>query len=178
MSEPEASSPRRFFAWAKGYMFWYGPRAGENGEMACRLARVQLWDRLRPILRDMAKDLTTAGVDPSDIFRLSGVIAAINTIPTKDVELLLDNVQILANRLELIKAAPDAPASGQTGATIDPWVLVELADCKVHRGTMGNHAKSPETTGVRKTGHGKYEIRKSRLADYLEVRHRQKYGVE
>lgn len=130
MTGPETNSHRRFFAWGQEYRFLYGPRAGENGEMECRLARVQLWDRLRPILQDMAKDLATAGMDPSDVFRLSGFIPAISTIPVEEVEKLLDNVWVLAKRLELIahstSAFPPAGKSLSSTPTVDE--LFALAD--------------------------------------------------
>lgn len=73
--------------------------------------------------------------------------------------------------VEQLSVAPIQPES-------DPWVLVELADCKGHRSTLSRASGDPATTGVRKIRHGKYEIRRSRLAEYLDVRHRRKYGIE
>jgi len=73
--------------------------------------------------------------------------------------------------VEQLDIAPIQPES-------DSWVLVKLSDCEVDRSTMLRHSRQAETTGVRQIGRGKYEIRRSQLAEYLHVRHRSKYGIQ
>jgi len=64
----------------------------------------------------------------------------------------------------------------KTRGDVDPWVPVLMKHLQPNRSTMLRHSENPQATGVRNVGR-KYEIRKSKLATYLEPQHRQKYGV-
>lgn len=51
----------------------------------------------------------------------------------------------------------------------DPWVVVVVGDCALHRNTVNRHADDPAKTYIEHTDErGKYRIRKSRLVEYID----------
>jgi len=76
--------------------------------------------------------------------------------------------------LQALLLAVESEADDQRS---DPWVPVRLEHVIPDRSTMGRHAKDSGKTGVRRVDRGKYEIKRSRLGDYLAPRWRRDYGL-
>ncbi|MBL8889136.1 MAG: hypothetical protein JNL67_04110 [Planctomycetaceae bacterium] len=86
----------------------------------------------------------------------------------KIMQTWLSNVANFFYRLE---AAIDRAESAS-----DPWVVVAIADCSVHKSTIGHHAKNIGKPYIEKSGErGKCRIKKSRLNDYVKPSKLQKY---
>jgi len=148
---------------------------GDNENTASEQVAEHL-DALSEVLTDMAIDYELHGMETFELKVLIAKQRAYqNRILPKRFE-VVDALMPLAARLVRQSELPAETKSGDAPA--DPWVLVDLSHCKGHRSTFSRAKDDPATTGVQKIGHGKYEIRRSRLAEYLEVRHRSKYGIE
>lgn len=62
--------------------------------------------------------------------------------------------------LRYSKTLPDTEA--------EEWVNVKLADCEQDRGTIGDHAKKKLKPYIRKVSHGRYQIQRAWLPEYIK----------
>lgn len=60
-------------------------------------------------------------------------------------------------------------------AKADPWVIVAVGDCAADRSTLKRHADDPAKPWIEKAERGKYRIKKSRLAEYVQASELEKY---